>query len=180
MMPNRCLHVTLAALAAICSPCLAASAIGNSDTFGTKQVAKVNLSDVALIQEVLQAYTSSVSSGDRARFEKLLLDPDIPFFGLDDNRVPPGGAVTLRSVQQFADFRKAVFESGNKYTQRFFNVKVECDGDLAEVSLNFETRLVGTDKGAQGWKILHMLKVNGQWRIASEFYTAFDLTAKIQ
>jgi len=177
-MPNKRLPVMLVALAAMYGPCLTASTIKDSDTFGTKQMTKVDQSDLALIEEVLMAYTSSVSSGDRARFEKLLLDPDIPFFGLDDNRMPSEGGASLRSVQQFAGFRKAVFESGQKYTQRFFNVKVECDGDLAQVSLNFETRLVGTDEGARGWKILHMLRVNGQWKIASEFYTAFDLTAK--
>ena len=128
------------------------------------------------IQDLLDTYTQSVSTGDSARFESQLLDTRIPFFGI-------GGALErsfkpeLRSVQDYAGFRRAVFGSGRKFTQKFYDVVMDQDGDLAQVSLKFKTLQQGSDGGGCGWKVLHLLKVGGHWKIASEFYTAYAFEA---
>jgi hypothetical protein len=133
-----------------------------------------NDADRAAIQEVLDNYTHSVNTGDRALFESQLLEPSIPFFGLRGT-LKPSFAPNLGSVQQYAGFRAAIFESGKKYKQRFSNVKIESDGDLAQVSLDFETIDVESGSGGQGWKVIQLLRVAGHWKIASEFYTAYPL-----
>ncbi|SFD21432.1 Putative lumazine-binding [Collimonas sp. OK412] len=122
------------------------------------------------IQEVLDNYAKSVTTGDRALFESQLLDEKIPFFGLGE-KISPSFKPISQSLQGYAGFRKAVFESGKKYSQKISNIRIEQDGDLAQVSLDFETTLVESGESAQGWKILQLLKVQGRWKIVSELYT---------
>jgi len=56
-----------------------------------------------------------------------------------------------------------------------YNIKIEQDADLAQVSLDFVTTLDATGSSGYGWKILHLLKIRGNWKIASEFYTGYAL-----
>jgi len=52
---------------------------------------------------------------------------------------------------------------------------IEQDGVLAQASLDFVTRVTGSKQGGYGFKTLTLVKVQGHWKIASEFYTAFSL-----
>jgi hypothetical protein len=123
------------------------------------------------IDALLANYTDSVSTGDRVRFESRLLDVNIPFAAVSAN----GGAKTvdLKSIQDYAGFRKAIFDGGQQFHQRFSNVKIEQLGNLAQVSLDYETALQGTEYAGKGWKVMELIKVNGQWKIASEFFTGY-------
>ena len=78
-------------------------------------------------------------------------------------------------MQDYAGFRKAIFDSGRKYQQRFSNIRIEQLGNLAQVSLDYQTALQGEAYEGRGWKVLHLLKLDGQWKIASEFYTGYPL-----
>ena len=165
---RQALHPLAAALVLGLSGC--ATGISSHDG----KASMTNDADDQAIRQVLDNYTQSVSSGNQALFESQLLDEKIPFFGLGGTLDPdfkPG----LASVQDYASFRKGVFESGTKFKQRFFNVKIEHDGDLAQASLNFETIRTESGDGGQGWKTLQLLKVAGHWKIVSEFYTVYDL-----
>lgn len=55
------------------------------------------------------------------------------------------------------------------FTQTFKNVNIEQDGNLANVRLVFVNK--DARSSSWGWKTLQLLKVNGTWKIASEFYT---------
>ncbi|MEO8924366.1 MAG: hypothetical protein ABI330_16300, partial [Caldimonas sp.] len=56
------------------------------------------------------------------------------------------------------------------FTQRFKDVRIQQDGNLATVTLVFiNTR---PQSESWGWKALQLLKVDGVWKIASEFYTS--------
>jgi hypothetical protein len=78
----------------------------------------------------------------------------------------------LSNLHRYEDFRKAVFESGQRYKQRFYNVRIEQRGPLAQVSLTFVTeRLSAKPDTATGWKLLQWVKVGGEWKIASDLYT---------
>jgi len=132
-----------------------------------------NAEDVAAIKRVLSAYTTAVSNGDKAAFEALLLSQDVPFTSTDE-LVGPGAKAQPVDTRRYPGFRKAVFERGPQYTQHFYNVHIQQDGDLALVSLDFVTKAV-KGGGGFGWKTLQLLKVKGQWKIASEIYTVRDL-----
>jgi hypothetical protein len=84
-----------------------------------------------------------------------------------------GRSISANSVAVvIGDLRKAIEEDAHApvHTQRFRNIHIEQDGALANVSLVFVNT---TARGAAwGWKTLQLLKVEGQWKIASEFYTA--------
>jgi hypothetical protein len=131
--------------------------------------------DLRAIEDVLAAYPRAVTAGDPAGFESLLLNTTIAFTSTDE--LTKNGGSRATDLQLYPRFRKAVFESGRRYTQRFFNVRVQQDGDLAEASLDFITQDPQSGRGAFGWKCLQLLKVEGRWKIASEIYTVRDLPA---
>jgi hypothetical protein len=117
-----------------------------------------------------------VTQGDRAAFEALLLNEEIPFSATDEVVTPHAGGQNA-DTHHYQRFRKSVFDSGRRYTQHFYNVHIQQDGDLAQVSLDFITQETQSGRGGFGWKVLQLLKVQGRWKIASEFYTARDLPA---
>jgi hypothetical protein len=117
--------------------------------------------DRKAIEALLRTYTKAVSSKDEALFETILLSKDIPFSG-----VAAKGAD--RRTQNYESFRKGVFE-GPPFTQRFQDIHIAQDGSLADVSLVFVN--TSPQGSSWGWKTLQLLKVGGQWKIASEFYT---------
>src|SRR5471032_1503046 len=124
------------------------------------------------INQLLLNYTSSLSAGDRALFESQLLDVNIPFSAIAA-QAHGSKNVDLKSIQDYQGFRKTIFDSGDKFQQRFSNVKIEQLGNLAQVSLDYETTLQGTDYDGKGWKVILLIKVNGDWKIASEFFTSY-------
>jgi hypothetical protein len=121
--------------------------------------------DRAAIEALLDTYTKAVSSKNEALFETLLLNKQIPFSDVG-SAVGAGGAEN--GTQNYEAFKKGVFE-GPAFSQRFQDIHVAQDGALAAVSLVFVN---SSARGSGwGWKTIQLLKVDGRWRIASEFYT---------
>jgi hypothetical protein len=118
------------------------------------------------IEKLLDTYTRAVSGKDQALFETLLMNKDIPFSDAS-SAVRAGGAD--HGAQHYDSFRKGAF-GGPAFTQRFQDVHITQDGLLAAVSLVFVN--TSTQGSSWGWKTLQLLKVNGKWKIASEFYTS--------
>jgi hypothetical protein len=120
--------------------------------------------DRRAIADLLDAYSMAVTRKDRAAFETLLLSPDIPF-----SYVPtaPAGS-DAAAWRNYDDFRRGVFK-GPAFTQRFRDVTIRQHGALADVDLVY----VNTDAHGShaGWKTMQLLKVDGRWRVASEFFT---------
>ena len=122
--------------------------------------------DRRAIETLLSTYTTAVSTKNQALFETLLLNRNIPFCGVPatvNSALAPDG-----TAQQYERFRTGVFE-GPPFTQRFQSVHIQQDGLLAQVSLVFVNSTAQGD--TWGWKTMQLLKVAGQWKIASEFYT---------
>ena len=132
--------------------------------------------DATAIEHLLDAYRAAVKAGDQPAFAALLLNEHVPFLAVQSRAL---GKATADGVDQarYADFRSAIFGSAQRYEQRFDHVRILQDGALAQVSLDFVTVDAGTDNGGYGWKTLELLKGGGQWRIASEFFTAYPLPA---
>jgi hypothetical protein len=126
------------------------------------------------IEHVLSIYSTSVSNGDEAAFSSILLNDQVPFSSTGELHLDKAKPNELQT-SRYARFKQIVFESGKHYQQQFYHVRIEQDGALAQVSLDFVTREAHTHEGGYGWKSLTLLKVNGQWKIASEFYTAYPL-----
>ena len=127
------------------------------------------------IEKVLTNYRTAVSTGDEALFMTTILDDQIPFFSAGE-AASQDGSLRSAGTRDFAAFRRSVFHSGRQYRQSFEHVHIEQDGSLAQASLHFITREQGSDRGGEGWKVLTLLKVGGQWKIASEFYTVRSLS----
>ncbi len=142
----------LVALAATATPAATTPIPPSFDSTGADRQA---------IQALLDTYTRAVSTKDQALFETLLLAKDIPF---SDS----GSATRNGDTHHYESFRRGVF-AGVPFTQKFQDVHVTQDGPLAQVSLVFVNTADG--QSTWGWKTLQLLKVGGQWKIASEFYT---------
>lgn len=124
--------------------------------------------DKAAIEALLAAYTKAVSTKDQQLFETLLLSKAIPFSSVSDAVGAPGDDPT----RNYEAFRKGVFE-GPAFTQRFRDIHIQQDGALATVSLVFiNTSAKSSD---WGWKSMQLLRIDGHWKIASEFYTGHAL-----
>ncbi|UPG93049.1 hypothetical protein [Luteibacter aegosomatissinici] len=128
----------------------------------------VQANDTKELRALLAAYPRFVSEGNRQGFEGLLLDKDIPFRGVYDNR-----ATSSQQLRDYTHFREAVFDSGHRYRQTFSHVVVEMHGAIAQASLDFETiDLAHPSEPTRGWKILQFVRGEGGWRIASELWGA--------
>ena len=123
--------------------------------------------DRQAIEALLASYTRCVTEHDEAGFRALLLDEKIPFASVQESAVsdnPP-------DLRQYEGFRQAVFASGQRYREKFYNVRIEQHGPLAQASLDFVTEQVsGKRSSSTGWKVLQLVKVGDRWKIASELY----------
>ena len=120
--------------------------------------------DKAAIAALLDTYTRSVSTKDRAGFESILEDTHIPFsaVGAEGAKGPEAG------LHSYDDFAREVFD-GPPFKQTFRDVSIRQDGPLASVTLVFVND--GSSVSSWGWKTLQLLKIGGRWKIASEFFT---------
>jgi len=154
------IRTTVAALVvAATSPCQAQATTPIPSSFASTGAER------QAIETLLDAYTRAVSTKDQTLFETLLLNKDIPFSDVD-SAVKAQGAE--RGTRHYESFRRGVF-GGPPFTQKFQDVHIAQDGPLAEVSLVFVN--TSAQGSSWGWKTLQLLKVAGQWKIASEFYT---------
>ena len=164
-MNKLCCGLALLILAGTEAPALAET---EAPTYLSKH--ETSAADEAAIRAALTSYTTAVSTGDQKAFEALLLNDQVPFSSTSSAVGPKADPQTVET-RRYSEFRKAVFESGVRYSQQFYNVRIEQDGPLALASLDFVTRETETGRGGYGFKTIQFLKVQGQWRIASEFYT---------
>lgn len=134
----------------------------------------VSAEDQRAIKTLLATYTHAVSTGDETAFSGMLLNDQIPFFSTDGLARQSASTQSL-DTRQYQDFRDAVFRKQRHFTQRFYNVRIEQDAELASVSLDFVTIDTDSKHGSYGWKTLQLVKVNHTWKIASEFYSAYPL-----
>jgi Putative lumazine-binding len=121
--------------------------------------------DRAAIMALLDNYTRAVSTKDQALFESLLLNKAISFSFANSAVKAPATEAGARSYESF---RRSVFE-GPPFTQKFQDISVRQDGPLASVSLVFVNSM--PDGSSWGWKTMQLLKIDGHWKIASEFFT---------
>ena len=130
-----------------------------------------NAADQAAIAKVVNSYPEFVMQRDRKGFEGLILDKDVPFSSISANKTVADSS----SLRNYADFERAIFDGDASFRQQFSDIKIDRVGPIAQVSLNFTVqRLDGKSPSYKGWKILQLVKSNGDWKIASELYT-FDL-----
>lgn len=124
--------------------------------------------DRRAIVKLLDTYTKAVSTKDQALFETLLLDKGIPFSGVP---LSGKGKDATVNTSHYEEFRKGVFE-GEPFTQSFRDIHIKQDSTLAQVSLVFENT-TATEK-SWGWKTMELIKVDGRWKIAAEFFTGYN------
>ena len=148
--------------------CLIAANPAAADSLPLQAAHSTSNADRLAIEALLGNYTRCVTQDDEAGFRAMLLDENIPFATVQTSTATG----TPPDLHRYEDFRKAVFSSGERYKQRFYNVRIEQHGPLAQVSLVFVTEQTsGKRESSSGWKVLQLVKVGDRWKIASELYT---------
>jgi hypothetical protein len=141
---------------------LMVSLIGVSQARASASIPQASTADYQAIETLLASYTRFVTEHDEAGFRALLLDEKIPFADVEESATsnnPP-------DLRQYEGFRQSVFASGQRFRQRFYNVRIEQHGALAQVSLDFVTEQGSGKRGsAAGWKVLQLVKVAGRWTL---------------
>lgn len=61
---------------------------------------------------------------------------------------------------------------GEPFIQRFQNIHIEQDGELAQVSLVFVNSTAKEE--IWGWEMMQLVRVGGRWKIAAEFFTGHE------
>ncbi|WP_158755393.1 hypothetical protein [Dyella sp. S184] len=155
----------------ICVGVLAISLIGATLAVASPALTAIHRTssiDRQAIEALLASYTRCVTEHDEAGFRALLLDEKIPFASVQES----AASANPPDLRQYEDFRQAVFASGQRYREKFYNVRIEQHGPLAQVSLDFLTQQIsGNRRSSAGWKVLQLVKVGDRWKIASALYT---------
>ena len=128
--------------------------------------------DVAAITAVTEQFQAALKSKDVKALSALMLNSNIMWTApMSDQRVQKVRAEldpNFDGVRAggYTDFARFVKDSKLPIEERFYNVKVTQDGDLAWVMFDYE--FVGDGKvenyGVETWQ---MVKRGGQWKILS-------------
>lgn len=119
--------------------------------------------DERAIRAVLAEFMAAIEAKSAERLGALVMDPHILF-------TSPGPTFTGVSTGGFPGFLQFVTTTPDRIAERFRNVEITQDGDLAWALFDYE--FVANDAvanyGVEAWQ---MLKRDGRWRIFSVVWT---------
>ena len=139
---------------------------------------KKNIEDTVAIKSVIEKFKQAIRQKDGPALNELFLYDDIFFqsapsqIELDRTRAekdpnflkqPPTGR-----AQRFVKF---ISENSHELEERFYNVQITQDKELALVTFDFDFRVDGavTNYGIEVWQ---MFKIGKDWRIATVVWSS--------
>jgi hypothetical protein len=138
---------------------------------------QVTAQDTKLINKVIDDFQIAIKTKDRNLLTSLVVNPNILF----ESPMKPEDITTYRAkrdpafdglksggYQRFASF---ISEAPETLEEKFYNVKITQDGNVAWVMFDYEFVVAGKSEnyGIETWQ---MIKLPGdQWKIASVMWT---------
>jgi len=129
------------------------------------------------IAQVVADFQASIKKKDSRLLSSLMLNPDIPFV----SPAPPEGIRKMRELLHpgadglragaFYEFARMVRDSKEPLEERFYNVKITQDRNVAWVMFDYEFVEDGKvgNYGIETWQM--MKNGEGRWKIASVWWT---------
>jgi hypothetical protein len=130
------------------------------------------------IEGVIEAFRTSIIDKDKARFVNLLLHDDITWQSVVSDANLPGlrekkpDAVKVRfdPTNSPLSFIDGIVSSKKRLEEKFWNTKIETDGDVASVLFDYSFNVDGkeTNHGKEAW---HLVKTDDGWKIVSVIWS---------
>ena len=132
--------------------------------------------DEVAIQGVVDAFLKSIVDKDRARFLALFLDQRTMWQAVNGDALVAGGQVKAPIEPQNSpvSFIDGIVSSPDRLEERFENLRIDTDGDVASVDFDFTFHVNGQtiNRGRESW---HLVDTGaGGWKIVSVIYSNND------
>ncbi|WP_332856621.1 hypothetical protein [Duganella sp. S19_KUP01_CR8] len=126
------------------------------------------------IQHVVETFRDSIIKKDAATFMQLFLKRDIPWIGvvsdqsLARHKTPNPGKLLPNITPK--DYIDAVSQDKTPFEETFENVRIDTDGELAQVWFDYTSYNAGhkQDWGKEAWQLV---KTKDGWKINSVIFS---------
>lgn len=134
--------------------------------------------DVAQIHSVIEAFRTAILDKDLGRFQALFLHGTVTWQSVrSDERLqrerelqPMAPKVPIDSAKTHLSFIHDIVDNSEPIEEKFRNVQVETDGDIATVmaDYSFHRGEVESNHGKESW---HLVRTDAGWKIASVIWS---------
>ena len=137
--------------------------------------------DRASIEKIVETFRVSIINKDKDSFLKLFYSESIPWIGVTTDKSlawqnahkPKPGLPDLKKI--FAGdgpkkFIEGIVKFGGNDEEKFDNVRIESDGDVAQVWFDYSYNFNGykANWGKEAW---HLVRTEGGWKISSVIWS---------
>jgi len=130
------------------------------------------------IEAVVEAFRTAIIDKDKERFVKLFLHENITWQNVigDSNlqqlreKKPEAGKVRFKPDSNYVSFIDGIISSNKKLEEKFWNTKIDTDGDVASILFDYSFNADGkeTNHGKEAW---HLVKTDDGWKIVSVIWS---------
>lgn len=130
--------------------------------------------DTRSVEAVIEAFRAAIIDKDKPRFEKLFLPGNTAWQSVtgDANlrevrkNKPEAVKVRINPKSSHQSFIDSIVASKDRQEEKFRDVKIETDGDIASVYFDYSYHANDkeTNHGKEAW---HLLRTDQGWKIAS-------------
>ncbi|MGH8077948.1 MAG: nuclear transport factor 2 family protein [Lysobacter sp.] len=134
--------------------------------------------DVAQIEAVVEAFRTAIIDKDKERFVRLFVPGHVTWQsvrGDDTLRIareknPQAAKVTIDPNKTHLTFIDGIVAAKERQEERFRNVKIETDGDIASVTSDYSFHELEreTNRGQEAW---HLVRTEDGWKIVSVIWS---------
>ena len=130
------------------------------------------------IEAVVEAFRTAIIDKDKERFVKLFLHENITWQDVTSDanlqrireKRPEAAKVRFDPKDNYLSFIDGIVSDKEKSEEKFRNVKIDTDGDIASVYFDYTFNQDGreTNHGEEAW---HLVKTDDGWKIVSVIWS---------
>ena len=134
--------------------------------------------DTASVQAMIAAFSASIVDKDKERFVKLFLHENVAWQSVtgDANlrkvreKKPDALKVRINPKSGHLSFIDSIVADKEKEEEKFRDIKIESDGDIASVFFGYSFHKDGkeTNHGKEAW---HLVRTDDGWKIVSVIWS---------
>lgn len=130
------------------------------------------------IEAVVEAFRTAIIDKDKGRFVELFLHENITWQSVKGDETlqrlrlkqPEALKVSVNPEKTFMSFIDGIVAAKEKQEEKFWNIKIDTDGDVASVisDYSFHASDKETNRGKEAW---HLVKTDDGWKIVSVIWS---------
>lgn len=146
-------------------------------TFGQTLTQNTDTS-VKQIEAVVDAFRTAILTKNKSQFVQLILQNGISWQSVKGDEMlqrvrltqPLAVKVDIDPKRNYLSFIDSIVASTERQEEKFWNIKIETDGDIASVFFDYSFH-IGDRENNHGKEAWHLVKTDAGWRIASVVYS---------